>query len=139
MKLLHCLACEDIRSMVLNDWVTCRCGKSRGRYVDPLHAVIDGDDAVALGIANSSLEQAVERHLTDQEKGVNVKEGPPLEAWVIPHNSPRVGRPIPCPCGEAALVAAPRELTPCPCGRATLDISLMCGMSTARWIMRSSG
>jgi len=52
MKLLICMECEDIVKLTFTD-KHCSCGKSGGRYVDELNAVIHGP-CEPLGFANKS-------------------------------------------------------------------------------------
>ena len=58
MKLIYCKECRD---MVLLDFSQreCKCGRSKGRYLDSLHAEIRGP-CVALGILGSSLHRAID-------------------------------------------------------------------------------
>jgi len=92
MKLLHCTACGDVRALRPGAWSVCWCGRSRGRYLDDQEAVIEGRDALALGISNSSLSAAVEREIEDWEGLTRRYHGHRFDAFVIPWNTRSVKR-----------------------------------------------
>lgn len=75
MKLILCPHCHDIVKLH-QEVTTCKCGQSQGAYLDELHVVYSGD-AIPLGIANSSLGEAVR----NQPVSGN---GTVFEAFVIP-------------------------------------------------------
>lgn len=59
MKLLHCTACLDVFSLDYQR-KSCQCGRVYGEYQrDGVHAVYGGETAVPLGIANTSLHDAM--------------------------------------------------------------------------------
>ena len=58
MKLLFCKDCQDIIRLI-DTKRTCRCGKVSGKYIDNIHVVYSGDNAVPIGFANSTLRNAV--------------------------------------------------------------------------------
>ena len=63
MKLLYCTSCHDVRALSTSPR-SCDCGKSTGRYLDTVRAVIKGP-AVPVGFANSSFIQAISSPGTD--------------------------------------------------------------------------
>ena len=83
MKLIYCKECRDVVNL---DFAQreCKCGRSKGRYIDSLHAEIRGP-CVALGISNRSLQEAI-RWQPDSGKGSVV------EAFVIPKKCDTVER-----------------------------------------------
>lgn len=76
MKLLFCKACQDVIRLISTER-RCRCGKTRGRYVDDIHAVYSGRDAVPLGFKNSIFAWAVTKQ---PDHGDGLK----FDAFVIP-------------------------------------------------------
>lgn len=117
MKLLFCPHCYDVRKLGMDPdhvpkdvsalpqelhkfvpnqqgWTRCVCGKSWGRYRDEINAVYGGD-AVMLGIANSSLREALDaqRRLGDLQPmpGIPVP-GRLFDAFIIPESAPTVRR-----------------------------------------------
>lgn len=78
MKLLFCKACQDVFRLIDTERV-CRCGATRGRYVDELNAVYTGTDAVPIGFANSSFVRAVRAQPIEDSRG-----GERFDAFVIP-------------------------------------------------------
>mgnify|MGYP001165763076 CR=1 FL=1 len=76
MKLLLCLQCNDIFNLALEE-KACRCGSTRGKYMDELHATYTGEHAIPLGFTNTSLIQAIQNQPTN---GL----GEPFTAFVIP-------------------------------------------------------
>lgn len=75
MKLIYCLACEDIVRLTSRTR-KCRCKLSWGRYLDGMHATVGGK-AIPLGIDNLSFHYAVVRQPLD---GIGVL----FTAFVIP-------------------------------------------------------
>lgn len=84
MKFLYCKACYDIFRL-WEEERTCKCGKTKGRYLDLLAAEYVGDFAVPLGVDNFSFVRAVRRQ---PEKG----RGEQFEAFVIPERCPTFKR-----------------------------------------------
>jgi hypothetical protein len=58
MKLLFCKSCQDVIRLIDTER-SCRCGSTRGRYVNETLAVYSGADAVPIGFANRSFARAV--------------------------------------------------------------------------------
>lgn len=58
MKLLLCLECDDVFNL---DYKikTCQCGETKGKYIDSLNAVYQGEHAVPLGFDNFSFARAI--------------------------------------------------------------------------------
>jgi len=82
MKLIYCPECHDVRKLDYPVTV-CKCGASKGWYLnDGLHAMIQGA-AIPLGIANRSFVTALDNR---PESGM----GECFEAFVIPHDCPTV-------------------------------------------------
>lgn len=107
----------------MRDWVSCECGKSRGRYIDGLNAVIDGDDAIALGFANRTLVESLAREEKDNREGTVRRLGHTFSAFVIPWAAPTVGRPQTCPCGDDRVLATPDiRRKACACGKQMLEM-----------------
>ncbi len=84
MKLILCPHCGDVRALQ-REKVTCRCVSSWGYYTDDTNTVIGGE-AIALGIANSSLARAVRESNTQPAPARTEARRPGLrfEAFVIP-------------------------------------------------------
>lgn len=80
MKLLFCKACQDLFNLAATERV-CRCGETRGRYVDDLNAIYSGGPAVPIGIANGSLVQAISNRPP-------YGSGYRFDAFVIPITAP---------------------------------------------------
>ena len=85
MKLIFCPSCRDVLALRMH-FRSCECGKSGGRYVDNLNAIIKGD-AIPIGFHNMSFGTAV---------GLQ-----PLQGWgrnfvafVIPKICPTVSRDV---------------------------------------------
>lgn len=85
MKLLFCPHCKDMLAL-RKQYRTCECGKSGGKYLDNINALITGD-SIPIGIHNMSLGTAV---------GLQPREGWGREfvAFVIPKICPTVNRDI---------------------------------------------
>ncbi len=75
MKLIYCPDCKDIVRL-MGDTRVCKCGGSRGRYLNELVAVIGGR-AIPLGFTNDSFLWALKRR---PEYGLGVM----FNAFVIP-------------------------------------------------------
>lgn len=84
MKLIYCRLCRDIVKLRLKEYRTCWCKASGGKYIDCLHAEIDGE-AVPLGILNESLISALGKQ---PDNG----PGPYFKAFVIEKNCPTISR-----------------------------------------------
>ena len=56
MKLIYCPFCGDVLSLSLKK-KSCTCGKSYGKYVDELNAIIC-HNTIPLGFANDSFHRA---------------------------------------------------------------------------------
>jgi hypothetical protein len=121
MKLLLCANCADARALTMRQWTVCRCGESRGRYLDGINAVLEGAHALALGFNDGSFEQALSAAGRDREGSIKRTLGQEFVAFVIPWNAATVGRMRECPCGEARISAFPDQgETSCACGRYAL-------------------
>ena len=90
MKLLICLDCMDVRALRIGRWMRCRCGRSRARYCDTIHAEVAGAHALLLGFQNRSLIEALRREVADRNADVARALGHTFEAFVIPFASPHV-------------------------------------------------
>lgn len=84
MKLIFCKNCHDV--VKLGSWGGprfCQCGKSWGQYEpDGLQGVIGGE-AIALGLDNFTLAEAIRNR---PEDGM----GPGINAWVFPKTTSRI-------------------------------------------------
>ena len=78
MKLLMCLECNDIFNLDLLE-KSCRCGRSKGKYINQQLAEYTGKSAVPLGFSNPSFIQAIK----DQP---NEGMGKEFTAFIIPKN-----------------------------------------------------
>lgn len=78
MKLLMCLECNDIFNLDMSE-TSCRCGSSKGKYINQQLAEYTGKSAVPLGFSNPSFIQAIK----DQP---NEGMGKEFNAFVIPKN-----------------------------------------------------
>lgn len=86
MKLILCKTCQDIFKLD-TEKRTCKCGGCWGEYSDDnLHAKYGGKEAVALALTNSSLILGIHK------KEENAPMGYPIEAYVVPENSPTFKR-----------------------------------------------
>lgn len=86
MKLIYCKSCHDIRKLHITEVTYCLCRKSSGVYLDSINAIISGDQVVLLGIANTSLINALD--MTRDEDLLGQK----FNAFVIPENVPAIRR-----------------------------------------------
>ena len=80
MKLILCPACQDVVKAGLRETRFCQCGKSWGKYRDPLNAEYGGE-AIPLGLLNNELRLAV---LGQPQAGL----GAQFTAFVIPKECP---------------------------------------------------
>lgn len=87
MKLLFCGICGDIFNLDLTE-KTCRCGETKGKYVNLLNAVYSGDKAIPLGIANHTFRNAL------QNRPISGK-GETFTAFVIPQNCETFKKNVP--------------------------------------------
>lgn len=76
MKLLFCDKCLDIIKLT-KIIKSCKCGKTKGKYIDSLRAVYSGDHAIPIGIDNYDFIKALN---SQPEKGI----GKIFNAFVIP-------------------------------------------------------
>lgn len=76
MKLLMCLNCNDVFSLDMYE-KSCRCGRSKGKYINQQLAEYTGEFTMPLGFSNSSLIQAIK----DQP---NEGLGKEFTAFVVP-------------------------------------------------------
>lgn len=91
MKLLLCVECNDVRALDLGKDVQCRCGKSRGHYLDDgVSAEFSGDDAYLIGFNNRSFVNAIRSHIKDGDHYDEL--GRPFSAFIIPESAPTVLR-----------------------------------------------
>lgn len=88
MKLILCKECSDVFKLDAQPR-TCKCGRSRGRYVDDLYAVYTGKSAIPLGILNGSLVRSV-RSASHEFKGFVFSPDAPTFERVKPAD-PRLG------------------------------------------------
>lgn len=96
MKLLLWTLCSDVRALRPAVWCSCDCGAFRGMYLpDRLNAVIEGDRAMALGFANSTLIEAIARETKDVREGVRRHPGHTFSAFVIPWAAETVVHTVP--------------------------------------------
>lgn len=82
MKLLLCQQCSDIFNLRLGHEKSCRCGQTKGRYVDELNAVYLGEYAVPLFFVNRELVTAL--RLRPDGPG----PGKEFTAGVVPYECP---------------------------------------------------
>lgn len=91
MKLLLCIACTDIRTIELEKWTTCKCKKSRARYLaDGSNAEYQGAPALLLAISNKSLVEALPfREAAEYlgEKRLNSWRAFPIDCCILTHDS----------------------------------------------------
>lgn len=60
MKLLLCLDCQDVFKIHPEKVTTCKCGDTKGRYLDDgINAIYSGSQAMPLGFRNSTLVYAL--------------------------------------------------------------------------------
>jgi len=79
MKLIFCPDCQDVISLrQTENYRTCVCGRSGGRYINSLGAELTGK-AIPVGFANSSFSDALNNQ---PENG----QGELFVAFVIPKN-----------------------------------------------------
>lgn len=76
MKLLMCLNCNDVFSLDMYE-KSCRCGRSKGKYINQQLAEYTGEFTMPLGFSNSSLIKAIK----DQP---NEGLGKEFTAFVVP-------------------------------------------------------
>ena len=77
MKLILCKLCLDVVRLS-KELRRCECGDSWGIYLDHVHAIYGGDNAVPLGITNQSLSYGI----NNQPRRAGL--GEPITAFVIP-------------------------------------------------------
>ncbi len=80
MKLLHCMACHEIRSLS-REWKACGCGAAKGRYVGDVLVEFSGPARI-LGMRNPDILRA------RANEGGGLSENYPW--WVIPLVSGRI-------------------------------------------------
>lgn len=84
MKLLLCLACEDIVRL-FSEFRTCRCGKTGGRYTNDVNADVWGP-CIPVGIDNRTFRDAI-IHRTAVGEGV---DGTGFTAFIFPLHTPHI-------------------------------------------------
>ncbi|MCW8916703.1 MAG: hypothetical protein OQK24_12745 [Magnetovibrio sp.] len=86
MKLLLCTECSDVQALSLNDVAICRCGKSRGKYLNEAGlAEFSGECAHLIGFNNSSFIDAIYWHLNNGDRSDGM--GRRFEAFIIPEGA----------------------------------------------------
>jgi len=78
MKLLMCKKCGDIFNLTFEE-KQCKCGDTKGKYVNKLKATYSGEHAIPLGFTNDTLINAICNQPLDGE-------GEYFKAFVIPEN-----------------------------------------------------
>ncbi|WP_245712547.1 hypothetical protein [Anaerobacillus alkalilacustris] len=78
--MLICLDCNSVFNLDY-EWKECKCGHSKGKYIDNLNAIFEGDAAVPLGFSNASLITAINNQ---PDQGL----GEEFTAFVIPRKCP---------------------------------------------------
>jgi hypothetical protein len=58
VKLLLCLKCNDIFNLDYEE-KRCKCGQTKGKYLDTFNAIYEGEKAIPLGFANFSFANAI--------------------------------------------------------------------------------
>jgi len=82
MKLLYCKKCDDV-FRIYKEPRSCRCGKTKGKYLeDGLHAVYQGE-GVPLGIGDGEFNRQISKFPFNASKGKN------FDAWVTSVDSIR--------------------------------------------------
>ena len=69
MKLLYCSRCRDVIRIEVRS--SCRCKKTKGRYLDNRNAEFEGEFAVPLGIDNAEFVRAV--RAKDNERPISFR------------------------------------------------------------------
>ena len=98
MKLLLCIKCTDIRSLRVDESVSCRCGKSSGKYlkdvdvINGVDAVYSGDNAMLIGFSNHSFVDAVRDQKACGDRGD--LRGREFNAFIIPEKARSVRKVI---------------------------------------------
>lgn len=86
MKLLLCLDCSDIFLLNYDDR-QCKCGKTKGKYVDKLNAEISGN-CNPIGFANNSFIKALKMQILENKNYDGTKDtcckGIEFDAFIIP-------------------------------------------------------
>lgn len=85
MKLLLCLDCSDI-FLLIKEERKCKCGKTKGKYVDDLNAEISGN-CTPIGFANESFIKALKMQIFEnniQHTGDVCCKGVEFNAFIIP-------------------------------------------------------
>ena len=68
MKLLFCMACQDLFKLRQHRFKSCQCGKSKGKYLDELNAIYKGEYAVPIGIDNMSFCKSLQKLAGSQKE-----------------------------------------------------------------------
>jgi hypothetical protein len=93
MKLIFCRRCGDVRALRSAKWTSCYCGRTKGKYrADGIHAIVKGQNPIAIGFANWSFNGALIREKDDEAIGTKKDQGHLFDAFVIPWNSSTVQR-----------------------------------------------
>lgn len=86
MKLLLCLECSDI-FLLTKEERKCKCGESKGLYVDDLNAEISGK-CIPIGFSNPSFIKALKMQIIENKHYDGNKDtcckGIEFEAFIIP-------------------------------------------------------
>lgn len=86
MKLLLCLDCSDI-FLLIKEERKCKCGKTKGKYVDDLNAEISGN-CNPIGFANNSFIEALKMQIIENKYYDKNKDtccnGIEFKAFIIP-------------------------------------------------------
>lgn len=92
MKLMFCPDCWDIFKLTTKEARECSCGKVKGKYLDNVRAVSNGE-GFCLAIGNGSLQMAIQSMLwrktnfPDADRHIYIEEAPAM-CWVRPHEGP---------------------------------------------------
>jgi hypothetical protein len=91
MKLLFCKKCNDVFKLQY-EYRSCQCGKVRGKYIDNLNAITEGEDYEILGLNNASLKDALSLIQSERISEIKREMGIRFEAFIIPDSAPSVWR-----------------------------------------------
>ena len=71
MKLIFCLACQDVVRLEIENEKFCKCGQSSGKYEEDGHCAWYSGKAVPIGMGNKKFAEAI------------VSKGKNFDAWVF--------------------------------------------------------
>lgn len=85
-KMIHCRECDDLVTLYRGDWTFCKCGASKGAYLDIVQAVYSGESCYPVCLDNAGLRNSIKYQ---PRIGINHAE---IRGWVAAESSSKFKR-----------------------------------------------